>query len=163
MSPISSADLTFETLVKDPAESRPVILNLFRKCANFWRPNEQYATNEFIRPNKATGFSYQATTGGTSGAREPLWPKVLAATVTDGSVLWTCTAAGANGLNAISAPSGTSDPTGLTISSVSVSETANILATYSGGTLDQDYDAVFSFTLNGVTRIARQKVEVRKR
>lgn len=156
-------DYRFDSVEKDPTESLPVELNWFNLCANFWRANEQYGAAEFIRPNVATGFSYQASGAGTSGSKEPRWPTTLALTVTDGSITWTCTAASANGLNALSAPSGVSDPTGLTIGSVAVSETAKVLATYSGGTDGQNYDAVFTVTLNAVTRIARQTVQVRKR
>lgn len=155
------ADYTFDPVSKDPAESRIVELELFNKAANFWRINEQYALNEFIRPNVATGFAYQATAGGTSGIREPRWPTTVGATVTDGSVTWTCATAGANGLNAVSAPTAVSSPLGVTISAISVVETTKILATYTGGTVGQDFDAVFSFTLNGVPRVARQTVKIR--
>jgi hypothetical protein len=160
---MSVEPVTFPDALKDPAASKLVSLNLFKYCAAFWRPNELYALNEYVRPNKATGFAYQATTAGTSGSREPNWPTVLSDTKADGSVTWTCVAASTNGLNVISSPSAVSEPTGLTISAVSVSESVKILATYSGGVLDQDYYAVFTFTLNGVSRVARQRVLIRKR
>lgn len=153
----------FDPVTKDPAESLPVELSWFNLCANFWRPNEQFGASEYVRPNVATGFAYQAGGAGTSAQREPRWPTTLAATVSDGSITWTCTAASANGLNALSSPSAVSDPTGLTIGSLSISETAKILATYSSGVDGQDYDAVFTVTLNGATRIARQTVHVRRR
>lgn len=155
-------DFTFPDATKDPAEEKKVTLNLFKYCANYWRANEPFDLNEYARPRKATGFAYQSG-GGTSGAREPIWPTTLGRTVTDGSVTWTCVVAQANGLNAVSAPSATPDPLGITITDVSVSETTKILATYQGGTLGQDYDAVFTFTLNGIARVARQKVLIRKR
>lgn len=162
---MNARDYRFDDhLGKDPAEAAPVVLDLFSLCANFWTTNEQYSQGEFVRPNRATGFSYECTTAGTSGFREPNdWPTTIGATKTEGSVTWTCRAAGSNGLNAITSPSAVSDPTGLTIGSVSVSESTKILATYSGGVEDQEYDAVFTFTLNGVTRIGRQRVPVRKR
>lgn len=153
----------FGEVEKDPDETLKVSLDAFKACANFWRRNEQYSLGEYVRPTRSTGFSYEVTTGGTTGAREPVWPKTEGATVASGSVVLTCRAAGSNGLNEISSPSAVSDPTGLTISDVSASESTKILATYSGGTLDQDYDAVFTFTLNAVPRVARQKVKVRKR
>ncbi|HEU4603749.1 MAG TPA: hypothetical protein VFS24_17370 [Steroidobacteraceae bacterium] len=160
---MTDPEYRFGTVQKDPGEDLKVELNLFRACANFWQPNEQYGAGEFVRPTRGTGFSYEVTTAGTTSAREPIWPTTEGATVTSGSAVLTCRAADTNGLNAITSPSATSDPIGLTISDLSVSESVKILATYSGGTLDQDFDAVYEFTLNGVTRIARQRVEVRKR
>jgi len=158
-----SEQFTFDPVAVDPGESFKVELDLFGKCASFWLPNEQYASLEYARPNRANGFAPQVTTPGTSGVREPIWPRTLGATVIDGSVTWTMAEAGLNGLNPITSPSAASDPAGLTISNVAVSESTKILATYSGGTLDRHYDAVFTFTLNGVTRVARQRVEFRKR
>lgn len=157
------SDYIFQPVTKNAGDTKPVSLDLFRWCANYWRANEQFSLNEYIRPLSPTGFAYQATTAGTTGARQPTWPKTLGGTVVDGSVTWTCVVASTNGLNAISSPSAVSEPTGLTISAVTVSESTKILATYSGGTVDQDYDAVFAFTLNGVPREARQKVKVRRR
>jgi len=160
---VTSETHTFPDALKDPGAGKKVELNLFTYCANYWRPNELVQVGEFYRPTRPTGYSYEVTTAGTFGAREPVWPTSEGGTVPSGSAVLTCRAAGANGLNAISDVSATSDPTGLTISDVSVSETAKILATYSGGTLGQDYDAVFTYTLNGVTRVARQTVKIRKR
>jgi hypothetical protein len=151
----------FDPVDKDPAGARKVVLDLFAICANFWRPNEQYSAGDFVRPNRANGFSYECTTAGTSNFREPsYWPQTIGATKTEGSVTWTCRAASTNGLAAITSPSAASD---LTVSDVSVEESTKILATYaSGGTDGDDYDVVFSFTLDGVTRVARQTVRVRK-
>jgi hypothetical protein len=159
---VSDLEFVFPPITKDAAESKSVELNFFRWCANYWRPNEQFQGSETIRPLTATGFAYQAD-GGTSGAKEPRWPTALGGTVTDGAITWTCIAASTNGINALSSPSCTSDPTGVTVSAVSASESTKILATYAGGSLGQDYEAVFGFTLNGVPRIARQLVQIRKR
>lgn len=148
----------------NPGESVPVVLDCFNLCATFWRANEQHSTGDFIRPNRANGFSLECTSPGTTGSREPLvWPTTIGATLTEGSVTWTCRAAGTNGISVIASPNAVSDPTGLTISDVAVSESAKILATYEGLTEGQEYDAVFTFTLNGMTRIARQRVPVKKR
>ncbi len=159
---MNDGELTFTSVEVDPAETKKVTLSLFRWCANFWRANEAYELLDFIRPIKANGFAYECTTPGTSGSVEPIWPRTLGSTCADGSVVWTCRAASTNGLNAITNPSAVSEPTGLSISSVSVSESTKILASYSGGALGQDFDAVFTFTLNGVSRVARQRVKVRK-
>lgn len=153
---------TFRPAVKDPAEDLLVELDLFLWCANFWRSNEQVALNEHVRPRRPTGFAYKGTAG-TTDLREPNWPRILGLTVVSGSVTFTTVAAEANGLSPITDPTAVPDPAGLTIASVSASESTKILATYQGGALDQDYDAVFGFTLNGVPRVARQKVKVRRR
>jgi len=157
----TESEYIFDPVTKDPAGARKVVLDLFAICANFWRPNEQYSAGEFIRPNRANGFSYECTTAGTSAFREPIsWPRVTGVTVTDGSVTWTCRAASTNGLAAVTGPTAASD---LTVIDVSAEESTKILATYAiGGTDGEDYDAVFTFTLDGVTRVARQTVRVRK-
>lgn len=149
--------------LKDAAESLKVSIDLYDLCAVKWRPNEDYSSAEFIRPPVPNGFSYEVTTGGRTGTSPQRFPTTIGQTVVSGSVTLTCRASSAGGVNAITSPTATSDPTGLTISNVAVSESHKILATYVGGTEGQDYDAVYSFTLDGVTRIARQKVQVRKR
>jgi hypothetical protein len=151
---------TFDSVVKDPAAARKVVLDLFAICAVHWRPNEQFDAQEFIRPTRANGFSYECTTAGLTAFREPVWPTTVGQTVASGSAVFTCRAAGSNGLNAISNLSASSD---LTVSDVSVSETCKIAATYAiGGTVEQDYPVVFTFDLDGVPRVARQLVKVRE-
>lgn len=56
-----------------------------------WQASTSYATNDKRCPTtaKRRGFQYQATTGGTSGSTEPVWPEVYGETVSDGSVVWT--------------------------------------------------------------------------
>lgn len=162
---MSACDVDFRLppATKDPDESLPVTLNFYGDCVNAWRRNEPYSTLEFVRPfAKPNGYAYECTTAGVSGAREPVWPTTLARTVTDGSIVWTCVAAGSNGINPITAPTAVAD-SGLTVTDVIVVEAYKILATYAGGTDGTDYEVAYSFTLNGVTRSARQIVQVRKR
>lgn len=157
-----TTDYTFPDAIKDPAADKKVRLSLFRYCATFWRRNTQFDVGAYARPTRPTGFAYQSS-GGTSGQREPTWPRALGLTVTDGSITWTCVAAGANGLSAVSSPTAVSDPTGITITEVAVEAVTDLIARYSGGVLGQNHDAVFSFTLNGLPRVARQRVKIRKR
>jgi hypothetical protein len=159
----SEKEYRIEDAVKDPGESLKVSVDCYALCAVKWHPNEPYTSGEYVRPVVPNGFAYECTTTGLSGNREPKWPTVIAATKTDGSATWTCRAAGAAGLNPITVPSAQSDPTGLTITSVTVSESYKLLATYADGIAGQAYDVVFSFTLDGVPRIARQRVEIAKR
>lgn len=151
-------------VTKHPSESLKVRLDLFEICANYREPNESYDAGDFVRPELPNGFEFECTVAGLSGRREPVWSRSIGSNTIDGAVTWTCRAAGANGVMAISDPTGAADPSGgLTISDVSVEETTKILATYAGGVHGQDYEAVFTFTLNGVTRVVRQAVKVRRR
>lgn len=159
---MSDIEYRFASVTKDPAEERDVKLECFSMCANFWAPNQVYAAGTYVRPTRPTGFAYLTILGGLSGAVEPRWPEALSATKIDGSVEWTCSAPGANGLNAVSSPAA-SAPTGITATGVAVADSTRILATYNGGTEGQDYDVAFTFTINGRARVGRQTVRVRKR
>lgn len=60
-----------------------------------WLPNTSYATGIFRMPNPqppTNAFRYEVTTAGTTGSTQPVWPTTVGATVTDGSVTWTCRA-----------------------------------------------------------------------
>jgi len=54
---------------------------------------------EVVRPtpSKRTNFIYRATTPGTTGATEPVWPTVIGGTVADNDVVWTCVAVHTDG------------------------------------------------------------------
>lgn len=150
-------------LVKDPAESRTFDVDFYAKCVNGWRPNEEVSAGEYMRPSVPNGFAYLVTVAGATGTKEPFWPKVIDETVPNGSATFQCKAAGANGINTITSPAVVSDPAGLTVTAVSVQEFRKIRCTVAGGVDGQMYDLVYSFTLDGVPRVARLKVPVRKR
>jgi hypothetical protein len=70
--------------------------NLTDEFAHRWKPNRPYEYGQVVRPADlpATGFEYVASgadsSGGVSnGESEPIWPKTLGGTVTDGSITWT--------------------------------------------------------------------------
>jgi hypothetical protein len=148
-------------LSKEASEDIPVLLDLYEISASRWYPNEVFDAAEACRPSIPNGLAYSAS-GGTSGAREPRWPKLLGATVTDGSITWTAIAASTTGLLEVTNPSATSVPTGLTITTPSVEEFRKLRATYQGGSAGGAYDVVWQFTIGGTTRIARHRVEVRR-
>lgn len=152
----------FDPVTKDPAEVLDVVLNCFNLAANFWQPNEAYVVDEVIRPSKANGYAYKCTTAGLSAHREPAWP--ITGTRPDGSVIWTAQDAGSTGVNAVTLPSAAPIPSGeLTITGVDVIEQYKIAATYGAGVILRDYEAVFTFTLKGRIRVARQLVRVRSK
>jgi hypothetical protein len=163
MADCNDDDLRFDPIRKDPAESIQPTLEWFNLCVRFRIGNTTYSASSVVRPNTANGFEYFTSAGGLTGEAEPKWPKVVAQTVRDGSVTWVCQAPSASSLNIMSSPSAVSDPTGLTVTVGSVVDSTRLLPVYSGGTLGQDYDAVFTVTIDGKTRIGRQKVKVRKR
>ena len=49
-----------------------------------------YALNAYVTPATANGFYYKATAAGTSAGTIPTFPTTIGATVTDGTVTWTC-------------------------------------------------------------------------
>lgn len=55
-----------------------------------WGASTSYVQGAVVRPSTANGFVYYAEAGGTSGSVAPTWPVIVGATVTDGSVTWTC-------------------------------------------------------------------------
>lgn len=157
---MNCTDFRLDAITKDPEESYPVLFSFYDWCANVWEPNEQYDVGEYLRPTRPNGFAYQSS-GGTSSNRSPIFPIVTGATVTDGSQTLTCVPAGANGLSSLSELTA-SVIDDLAISGLSILEVANIAATYMGGTDGSDYEVKYSFTLDGLLRIARQLVRVRK-
>lgn len=157
-------EFTFDDVFVDPNASRKVTLDLFDRCANFWRPNEQFALNEYVRPTKSTGFAYQAQGDGLSAFREPRWPSTSGQLVMDGSITWVTVPAGTSGLDPISALTTSVSNSALVISSAAIDETTSIVAAYSfsGAQESQEFEAIYDFTLNGVARRARQRVIARR-
>lgn len=142
------------------AAEQPFEISLYEYCARPWRPNEPVDLTETIRPARPNGFAAQCTTAGVTGWNEPIWPKALSGTATDGSAGWTMIAAGTNGLNAASSPTASVSPaTGLTIADLAVSESYKLTGAYEG-TVTGDYVVTFSFTVDGKVRKARQAVTV---
>lgn len=64
------------------------------------------AANTF--PTAANGFYFVTDAGGTTGSVEPTWPTIVGATVSDGSVTWTCVGPTAGLVTATITPSMTS-------------------------------------------------------
>lgn len=58
--------------------------------ATYRRHNTNYTVGDLVVPVVPSGYYYMATTTGTSGNTEPIWPTVIGNNVTDGTVIWTC-------------------------------------------------------------------------
>ena len=57
-----------------------------------WAATTTYDLADEAKSTVDNGFWYECTTAGTSDGTEPTWPTTIGATVTDGSVVWTCEA-----------------------------------------------------------------------
>lgn len=55
-----------------------------------WGASIAYGVKERVVPVARNGYVYKVTAAGTSGLTQPTWPTTIDATVTDGSVVWTC-------------------------------------------------------------------------
>lgn len=84
-------------------ESLPVQIDLTDFCERRWdavRGTGIYRLGDYVRPNpfSRNGYEYECTQAGQVGVSEPAWPTTIAATVDDGSVVWTCRAISNNSL-----------------------------------------------------------------
>jgi hypothetical protein len=130
--------LAGEWPAKDPEDKLDYYVNFEDECARFWERNTTYALGDRVRPQKATGFEYEASAG-TSGDRPPVFPTTVGRTVADGSITWTCRALSTSSLRRTitGTPSWTVD-TGLTVESVAIAGMIS-MAYLSGGIHGQTY------------------------
>lgn len=130
--------LAGEWPAKDPDDKLDYYVNFESECARIWAENTVYVIGDRVRPQKPTGFEYEAS-GGCTGHRPPVFPTVVARTVQDGSVTWTCRALSTQSLKRTinGTPSWTVDA-GLTVESVAISGTIS-MAYLSGGVHGQSY------------------------
>lgn len=101
--------------------------------------NTDYLSGARVRPAIGTGYEYECTTGGRTGAKNVRWPTTIAATVTDGSVVWTCRALSTASLKTTvsGTPTWNAD-TGLTVSGATISG-QRAIAYITGGVEGQRY------------------------
>jgi hypothetical protein len=55
-----------------------------------WAASTALTLGAVRRPVTSNGYRYEVTTAGTTAATEPTWPTTIGATVTNGSVVFTC-------------------------------------------------------------------------
>lgn len=168
-------------VTKDPGDDLPTQLGLWALCAQFWAPNEQYDTGDFVWPRITVlegqivkgpnGCAFECTQAGRSGAKEPRWlvtPDV-AMPALDGTVQWTPRVGALQGVNAASSPQvlaivpsdGVTND--LTTSQPIINEGTKLLVDYLGGTDGLSYEIQFAVTIGGRQRIGRQQVNVVKK
>jgi hypothetical protein len=140
------------TLRQHPASVLPVIFDFAdRSLAQRWRAGAQFSTTYRIRPLVPTGFEYEATTGGQTGRKEPIWPITIGATVVDGSCVWTCRAISTASLSATVSTVAWSADSGITVANESLQgQVARALV--SGGTDGSTYRVTATATCSDGTR-----------
>lgn len=55
-----------------------------------WASGVPTNIGDILRPTAANGFVYQASTAGTTGVAQPIWPTIFGETVIDNGIVWTC-------------------------------------------------------------------------
>jgi len=55
-----------------------------------WVASTAKSLTDFVIPLVSNGFRYECTTAGTTDTVEPIWPRKVGDTVTDGTAVWTC-------------------------------------------------------------------------
>lgn len=126
------------TFEQDPAETLDYSIEFAGHCARLREPDSDYSTGTRVRPARATGFQYNASTGGRTGTTEPRWPTTVGGTVVDGSVTWTAEAVSTTSLRRTLISASWAGDTGLSVGTPSTSGTKST-ALISGGTLGQRY------------------------
>lgn len=120
-----------------------------------WIASTAYSLSDIRKPSQPNrnGFRYRVTTAGTTGSSEPTWPLELGATVTDGSVIWTCDDI-EEGWYPIQSISGTTVKmdaavaTGPNISNLTYTGTTETVATYKREPIKSGPSAAFNTQVN---------------
>lgn len=116
--------------------------------ATYWAALTALSLTNYRAPTIANGFAYEVTTAGITGATEPTWPTTIGATVTNGTVVFTCRRAAIT--VSVAGNFSTLDFTGYTGTFV----VNNILSTISGGGAARSATFSSTMALSGSSRIA---------
>jgi hypothetical protein len=89
--PTITLDCILACKASSSADSLSLTSLIGKMCNLSWVASTTYASGDQCRPTQPNrnGYRYQASAG-TTGTTEPTWPNELNATVTDGTVTWTC-------------------------------------------------------------------------
>lgn len=137
---IDATDTEMQVREQDPSDVLDYPVDFTGECVRFRMPDTAYAVNTCVRPFKATGLQYKATTAGRTGTQEPRWPETAGQTVTDGSVVWTAEAASSSSMIRQLASATWSPDNGVTASGASTDAAAALAtAKLSGGVAGQSY------------------------
>lgn len=111
-----------------------------------------YSSGTRLRSRLVGGYEWEVTTAGQTGLSEPRLPTTLAATVTDGSVVLTCRAISTASLEATVSAVAWDAPTGITVSSESISDQRAVATLSADADLaDGEYEVVITATAGAKT------------
>lgn len=150
-----------EVPAKRVADDVPVQFDWHDYLANDWKPGRNYPMSERVRPLRAsaTGFEYEVTTAGQSGAIRPRFPGSLGATVQSGSAVFTARAITDASLRATIASSSFPSVTGVTLADQS-SDDLVYTVYVSGGTSGHRYEIKHQITLSNAPGEIKEGVAV---
>lgn len=152
-----------EAACKTPDEIRDYSFNWINEAFAFWISARQFDAGGRVRPSVANGFEYECTVPGQTTQSteetdaEPTWPTTLGATVTDGSITWTCVAISTSGLHkSIANSTWTAESVDVTVEDSSFvarpgEQTTSVKV--SGGTDGEVYDVVNHVTFSDGTEL----------
>lgn len=151
---------------KRAGETVAIKLDWHDFLANQRQPGTAVASGAIVRParRRATGLQYRCTTAGVTSGQPTdrlRWPTTAAATLTDGSVVWTAEAMTSASLRTSVSADDWPTVTGLTFGTTSNADLIYTLLV-SGGTSGQTYDIEHEITCaNGEKeqQIVRMAVE----
>lgn len=122
---------------------------------NLWTRATVYVLDEVVRPPRANGYQYRATTGGQSGASAPNFRATDGALVADGTVVWTAEPIDNASLRATIAGSvWTADDSGVTFSGEAIDSAGGrqrTSANIHGGTAGATYTVINTVTMDDGT------------
>ena len=141
--------------------------------AMLWEHGRAYTVGEYVRPTlivsgrpmlAPNGLQYRCTTGGGTAHAPPVWPRTVAGTVTDGTVVWTAEAISSASLETTLSTSSWPAVTGLTLTGASTDgQTASVVVDTTSATSGVDYDLVNVATMaDGQIRRGTIRIKVRE-
>lgn len=129
---------------KDPDVAKTYAIDWQIQIVQEAHRSKDFIENEFVRPQRSTGFYYECTTAGRTARQWPIWPRAAGETVNDGSLVWTTRHPADASISSVQAAVWTL-PAALTLESQT--ETGSI--TYvelSGGVDGVDYEVICHMT-----------------
>lgn len=140
-----------EVPAKRSFDEVPVEIDWHDYIARIRRSGFAYQVNDAVRPPRAsfTGLQYRCTTAGSSSGRPYAalaWPRIVGATLVDGSVVWTAEALSSTSMRTTISAQAWAATTGVTLGAQSNGD-FRYITFVAGGVSGQSYDIKHQVTL----------------